>query len=185
MFYWLEKFFRTDISLRSHQHGQFKDDIFIFHGTVGELLDRMKLSWRHDNDVAAGHLIGNQIHGDGAGSFFDIYDFHIIVPMSWHNRKIQRDAAQINVEGEIIMSVWFCFLGAFVFCDVHMVPSLGHLIVLYYFLLSYCKKILEKNHILYLGKNLISRIYEKKRGTLTNMAENAFRRAAQGEWRKR
>ncbi len=114
MFQRLENFLRTDVSLGSHQHGKLENDIFVLHGMPRDLLDGMKLPGRYDDDVAFFRLERQKVYSHGPTPFFDIDNFHVIVPVGRHYGKIKGDAAKVYVEWETVVTMAFCFLGTFI-----------------------------------------------------------------------
>ncbi len=85
------------------------------HGILFQLPNGMELPWRDYHNVPFPYQKGGKVHRNRSPSLFDINDFHIIVPVEGDRGEVQGDAAEINIKGEIPMSMGFGFLGAFIF----------------------------------------------------------------------
>lgn len=96
-----------------------KNDIFVFHGCVLMLFNRMELAGDDKCDGSGVYCVLCEVNGDDPRAFFDVYDLHFVMPVDGDVGKIERDGAQVGDVGKHGISVWDFFLVVFVFKDIH------------------------------------------------------------------
>ena len=133
-----------------HQ-GKGENDILVLHPNAGIAVYGMKLAGEDGHDGTGPDRKFPGGGGHCAAPFFDIDDFHLVVPVEVHPGKILRDRAQISVVGKarlfmqqslFILSILFQIHGkSFQNGDADSQISLS-----YYFMRKYCKKYVMQNH---------------------------------------
>lgn len=65
------------------------------------------MSGRNDHNIPLIDGKRNEIEGDLSATFFDIEDFHVVVPMHRDKREIQRDITLVDIKRELSSAVVF------------------------------------------------------------------------------
>lgn len=116
---------RQDIPLGAEvaaaQQIQRENDVLVLHDQVCGLPDPVNRTGGKDKDISGGGA-----HGTGPGlhdsaSLLDIDQFHAILPVKAHLRKVHRDAAWIEVKSEVCIAVMLLFIICCIF--IHTFPS--------------------------------------------------------------
>ena len=91
-----------------------ENDIFVFHAFLHVLFNAVQPTRQNQRDGSLGYHVGFEIDRDCSGSFFDIDDFHLIVPVQRHARKVKRNRARVGDIRKQRVAMWNFFLIVFI-----------------------------------------------------------------------
>ena len=83
----------SHIVLPWNQHTRIKDDIFIFHEGIFQLVNGVELSRKNKNQSRTFYFVFPEIYRNASHPLFDVDQFQFIVPVQRYTRKIQWDRA--------------------------------------------------------------------------------------------
>ena len=88
-------------------------DIFVFHGISMLLINGVERSRRDHKNISLPGGILFHSHLYPAAAFFHIDQFHFVMPVKHHGRKVQGNGTGINIKRKKPAAVPLCFLKLF------------------------------------------------------------------------